>query len=90
MSLPLTGNGHACLTKCRVEQPRQWEGPDIVPESSIINPTVCHISRRPSLHEDSLLLIAMKSITLAAALSCLVLRVVAQAQVWGQCGGVGW
>lgn len=40
-----------------MEQPRQWEGPDIVPESSIINPTVCHISRSPSLHEDGILLI---------------------------------
>ncbi|KAI0092946.1 hypothetical protein BDY19DRAFT_982853 [Irpex rosettiformis] len=32
----------------------------------------------------------MRAIALVAALSCLVVRVVAQAQVWGQCGGVGW
>ena len=32
----------------------------------------------------------MKTVTLVVALSCLVLRVVAQAQEWGQCGGVGW
>ncbi|KAI0699250.1 hypothetical protein BC835DRAFT_1503416 [Cytidiella melzeri] len=32
----------------------------------------------------------MKTIAFVAVLSCLILRVVAQAQEWGQCGGIGW
>jgi hypothetical protein len=32
----------------------------------------------------------MRAITFVALLSCLILRVVAQSPVWGQCGGIGW